>query len=277
MKRINVIGGVPRGGSTLLCNLMSQNPKMFASDTSGLAITVHTAVQVLNSRNEFKSELGKANTIAPDQMGGMISGMVQGYYSPRPEQIIFDKDRTNTWLYEHQVFHGALPNGVIFLLARDPREILASRLRHQAKNPLLRNPSEPNGFSTLSIADKMFSPQGLVGAAMAGIEEIIRLANLNKGSLRGIRLIQYERFVADPESTVNRIYEALNEPIFDHDFNNVVDVSGDNDSMYSNLWPHKGSGKIQHRQPTWPTLVSADIAQIPLQRYPLYCSTFGYI
>ena len=36
MKRLYFVAGLPRSGSTLLCNILMQNPAIYASATSGI-------------------------------------------------------------------------------------------------------------------------------------------------------------------------------------------------------------------------------------------------
>ena len=56
-KKINVICGLPRSGSTLLCNILNQNPDFHASSTSPLAQTLGALSQFLSTSPEVKSDL----------------------------------------------------------------------------------------------------------------------------------------------------------------------------------------------------------------------------
>jgi sulfotransferase len=57
MDNMNVICGLPRSGSTLLCNILNQNPKFWASSTSTLPQLLGTSINVWSNSLEMKGEL----------------------------------------------------------------------------------------------------------------------------------------------------------------------------------------------------------------------------
>ena len=63
MKQIHFITGLPRSGSTLLCNVLNQNPEFYAGSTSPLPALVNTLVNCLSNSPEVQAALIKSEII----------------------------------------------------------------------------------------------------------------------------------------------------------------------------------------------------------------------
>ena len=68
----------------------------------------------------------------------------------------------------------AFPQSKALVLVRDPRNVFASVEKQHQKNPLLDEFKNPNDKSIMSRADKMLSPNGLIGSCIGGVEDMIR-------------------------------------------------------------------------------------------------------
>lgn len=275
MAQFNVIASLPRSGSTLFCNVLNQNPDFYASDTSPLSLGFNAYLSTISNRPEFTSELGSSQEEALARLRGGARGLVDGYYGHRTESVIFDKDRSNAWLYQADALQNVLPEAKIICLVRDPREVIASAIKNQDKFPLFRE----GNVSTRTLAARttaLISPQGLVGAAMVAITDAIMKSRVNNPKGDNILIIKFEEFVADPDRVMKAVYQGLEQDDFDHDFKNVVNVSKDQDFIYKYLWPHEGSGAISPRKPQWPSVLPPSIAQNIIEQYPVYCKTLGY-
>lgn len=278
--RFHVIASLPRSGSTLLCNILNQNPAFYASDTSPLALAFAALIPALVQRPEFTSMLGHNADLTHAQLRGALRGMVQGYYEPLEREVVFDKDRSNAWLFQADALTNVAPEAKIICLVRDPREVVASVLKRQAQYALFREAPQPMARTLVNRVTALTSAQGLVGAAITAVEDAIvrsRVTTVGGATYTdNLRLIRYEDLAADPKGTMSAIYEALGEPEFEHDFENVENVAGDQDFLYRNLWPHEGCGKVVLRRPSWPHHLPAGLAASILRPYPVFCEIFGY-
>ena len=87
MKSLHFISGLPRSGSTLITNILKQNPAIHGEAVSSLS-------SIFGTINANWSSI-EANQEYPnfDAKRGVLSGILQGYYSHINKPIIFDKDR----------------------------------------------------------------------------------------------------------------------------------------------------------------------------------------
>ena len=90
---MHLISGLPRSGSTLLCNLLNMNPKFHATATSPVIDVVN------NMRSTFSHNVTFKTHDRPSQFDNMrkgIKGFIDGFYYDK--EVVFDKCRgwTNT-------------------------------------------------------------------------------------------------------------------------------------------------------------------------------------
>jgi len=86
-KTIHFIAGFPRAGSTLLCNILNQNPRFHATSTSGILDIVLAIRNQWENVNEFQASPNKAGKNA------VMKPILQNYYSTVDRPVVFDKSR----------------------------------------------------------------------------------------------------------------------------------------------------------------------------------------
>jgi len=158
----------------------------------------------------------------------------------------------------------------LLVCVRDLRAILASIEKQHAKNPLLDEAGRPVELTVAGRADKLFSPEGLVGQHIMGVMDLVNR------QLPYVHIIQYEQFVRNPAQVLERVYSALEEGPFAHNFENVESTASDVDGVYLHKFPHDGSGKIEPSSDNWQEHVPPNIAAGLMQTFTGYNQAFGY-
>jgi len=242
MKAFHAIGGVPRSGSTLLCNILNQNPRFHASSTSSVAAAYRALSQLWSLSPALKSD--------------------------RMAEVVFDKGRL--WNNQPLPLKHIFPEAHLFVCVRDLRDVLASVEKQHTKNPILDLAVTPGELTALSRATRKFSPEGDIGAPLLGVEDLFRR------QLGFVHFIQFETLVQNPKLIMDGIYAALGEDIFEHDFKNVECTATDVDGLYHDKYPHDGSGEVKPPEGKWSAYVSPDIAAKIMEEFPLYNRAFNY-
>lgn len=270
MKALHTITGTPRSGSTLLRNILAQNPAFHVSSTSPVARALFALQQVASTSDEVKSELITDGDGSRARMLDAFRGYVDGWYSAHADQICFDTGRG--WAAMAQLHAQLYPSGRQIVCVRDLRAVFASVEKQHARYPLL-NPVENLG--QLTVADRarrLFAPDGLIGTAVVGVEDILR-----RGCANAV-LVQYEWFVQEPEQALRRIYAALGVAYWEgHDFAYVERATEEVDALYLDKFPHEGSGAVTAPEPDeWRRWCPPDIAGDIMANFPGYNRAFGY-
>src|SRR3989344_3597345 len=86
-KTIHFISGLPRSGSTLLCNILAQNPRLHTTATSGIMDIMFMVRNNWDTLVEFRAH--------PDEEAKerVLKGILESYYATADKPVIFDKSR----------------------------------------------------------------------------------------------------------------------------------------------------------------------------------------
>ena len=266
MDKFNVITGLPRSGSTLLCNILNQNPEFHASTTSILLQLINNISLFWSNSPEVKGMLQNNRVETEEKLSRVLKGITKNWYNT--DKVIFDKCRG--WGSNSLLFN-TLFNGLIICLVRDLRNVFASIEKQHRKYPVLDLAKNNQEKTIYDKADKMFSADGIIGMPILGIEDLIRRKPKN------VMFIKYEELSCNPKNVMMQIYERLGIEYHEHDFEDIKNTAQDPDYLYLNKYPHEGSGKILPYNPNeWKAYVSEDLANTIMQRFPQYNSWFEY-
>lgn len=262
MSFFHTIAGTPRSGSTLLCNILNQNPRFYASSTSCVAQSVRALSSLWSECPEVRSALIGDRQGAERRIVRAARAMVEAWYADRKFPVVFDKGRL--WNNQSMVLSQLFPYAHMFVCVRDPRDIFASIEKQHAKNPMLDEASNPTALTMGGRANSMFQPDGIIGRAIIGVEDLMRR------QLDYVHFVQFETLVNNPQLVLDGIYSVIEEESFVHDLTNVINTSDDVDGLYLNKFPHDGSGKIIPQSGSWRDHISDDIADEIMKRFPLF-------
>ena len=269
--RFHVVTGLPRSGSTLLCNVLNQNPKFYASSTSPVPAFINTLVHAWSNSVEVKGLLDKQEEQTEQRLKATAKGIIDNWYtSCHDGEVVFDKSRA--WGVSSLLLKKIYPEAKIIVCVRNLVNVFASVEKQHRRNPLLDDAATPMEKTIYARADKMFGPEGLIGSPIVGIEDIIRR------NPPGVIYVQYESFSKEPKMVMERLYSELEEEPYEHDFDNIKNVADDPDGFYLHKFPHKGEGKILPcNREEWKEYISVDLAMTIKGRFPDYNQFFGYI
>jgi sulfotransferase len=269
MDKFHVVTGVPRSGSTLLCNVLNQNPKFYAGSTSPLPELISAFINQTSNSMEIKAALAVEGDVVSDKIIQMVKGMVESWHSDRPAEVVFDKSRG--WAFSAILLNQIYPNVKFVTCVRDLRNVFGSVEKQHRKTPMFDLATNPNEKTMLSKADTMLAPEGMIGQPVVGIQDMMARISEN------VFIMHYEAFSMDPRTKMMELYEFLDESYYEHDFDNVENVSTDLDALHLNKFPHIGEGRVKPtNRAEWQKYVSPELGGLIYNRYPNYNTMFGY-
>lgn len=211
-KTFHFISGLPRSGSTLLAAILKQNPRFHAGMTSPVGALFSGMLYQFSAGSEF------GPVITQSQRRSLVKGLFQSYYEDHSDkEVIFDTNRM--WCAKLPALQDQFPGCKIIACVRNVAWIMDSLERRYRANPyeltrLFNDDVERN--TVYSRVDTLAQRNRLVGYAWAALKEAFYGEHAES-----LLLVDYDLLAAAPHKVIPLVYQFLEEPSFDHDFNNV--------------------------------------------------------
>ena len=207
------LSGLPRTGSTLLSAILSQNPEVHAEGNSAVCQLMWDMQQ---SCEGGASQQLVANRRYADQ-DALVGSIPAIYYRDVRSTHIVDKCRSWTLPANMNMIRRYITDDPkVIVLTRPVDEIVESFAR-------LRSANGWEGDPKAGLLDPESEP---IMRSLMGVE-IAKASNSGE-----FLFVEYADLISDPSSQVARIYEFCDWEPFTHDYDNVVNLHPEDDSVY---------------------------------------------
>jgi hypothetical protein len=216
MKQLHFCGGLPRTGSTVLMNILQQNPSIFTTSTDPYPHILNEQILVKSRYSEAFQAMSCEQADAA--MYGLVQGGTSGWYSGLTNKpIVISKARQ--WSGLHHLF----PDSKIIVTIRDLRDIVESFDRVNSKIRALHTFSEDHTlYASMTEEEKLhyhFKESNALSSTLR--HEIPKYLELFKINNARVKFVRYEDVLRDPSYMLSRIYSFLGLDSFNHDLNNI--------------------------------------------------------
>lgn len=245
-KTYHFISGLPRSGSTLLSSILRQNPRFHTSITDPLANLVKGIIESSQEGPGMKVE------VPVERRRNIVKYAIDGYYADVDKPVCFNTNRA--WTLLTGVVKDLYPESKIIVCVRDIKWVLDSFEIAHRRNPLSTNTVTGGlGGTVYTRMDALMTETGIVGFPYIGIKQAITSNEKNM-----LMLIEYDQLCKQPEMIIKSLYSFINEPYFQHDFNNV-EASWDEYDSEIGIKLHDVRKKVEYKPRE--TILPPDIIQ----------------
>jgi sulfotransferase len=267
VKKICFVGGLPRSGSTLLCNILNQNPRFYASGTSPLPHMLGAVKKSWDKSLDVLSQIDQEKDHYFNRFAAVLRGITEAWYQDIDAEVIFDKSRP--WNAHYLLLKQLYENPRMILCVRDLRSVFASIEKHYLESMLYGSLLHQTINNKLK---EVFDGKGVIG------NQLMYMMDLHeRGLFSEILVIKYEVFTREPKETMDRLYEYVGEEPYEHDFDHVVRTTQENDGVYRYHYPHRGEGKVTPAEPNdWQGIIPEKAARIIRKQHDPFFRAFGY-
>ncbi len=226
---LHFVAGLPRSGSTLLLNLLGQNPRHHVTPTSGLIELFVTVKNRWTEFIEFKAE--GLETVKP-RVRDALAGLLTGYFRPElaAGKTVFDKSRG--WLQYIEPLEEVLERPVkVVVTVRDVRSIVASFEKlYRRRNIEYRQAADDAFFQCQTVegrAEVLLSPKSVVGLTIARLRDA-----LQRGVGDRLVVVPYRALTICPQETLDLLHRVLCLPSFEYDPGHVEQLTHEDDFFH---------------------------------------------
>ena len=205
------ITGLPRSGTSVITNILNQNPKIHGEVNGSLASMFNAVHLNWKTLSNGSSDINLKRNV--------LKGLIDGFYANNDRPIIFD--RNINWIPSFSILESVLEKKIkVLICVRNPAEILTSYEKSRKENPLDMSSADANLKDGTSIAARAYfyaGPDGILGTSHRNLKDAVTMGYLDR-----CLFIDYGRYCGNPKSQTKRIYEFFDLPEFEHDFKNIT-------------------------------------------------------
>jgi len=261
--RLIFAGGMPRAGSTLLMNLLGQNPAHVVTPTSGLVHLFTAVMQKWPRCTDFRTQ-GLAN-VKP-QIESALNGLLRGFHQQSLDagKVVFDKSRG--WL-DFAVPLEQITGKPVRMIAviRDVRGVVASFEKLYRSRGIEWHYPKGEKF-TLSETASGRAKRTLSQDRVTG-RSITRLRNALQTCPSRVILVPYRQLTSQPVQTMQTLHKLLDLPAFEYDPDHVEQITHEDDN-YVGMMLHRIRSKIEPApEAPWENVLPGKLAAHLERRY----------
>lgn len=258
-KKIHFVSGMPRACSTLLMNLMAQNPRIHSTPTSALHEIGYIARQVFQTEEAKAVDMEKV--LEPMYFDYVRAGCENAFNSLTDRPVVVDKGRS--WVGHLDQTFKTWPNAKVIVPIRDMRGILTSLEKKRRKHPEVFNAIEKQNPQQWTTIEKRVN--GWLASPPVGIA-IERVLEASQRFGDKLLFVHAEDLASNPQDVMNRVWEYLEEEPFIHNVNNVEQYTEEYDIGFP-YGDHVIRPKVEPLIPEWHEVLGRQLSEQINQKF----------
>jgi sulfotransferase len=260
----------PRAGSTLLQNIIGQNPDFYVTPTSDIQGLLVYARRSFSTSEIFKAQDTK--TMDDGFKSFCKTGLFGWFNGITDKKYVLDKNRT--WGISYDFVDWFYPNPKMICLVRDLRSIYASYEKFYRKNLYVDyDITQWEGFKNNTTDDrlKFHMQQNPIGTHITRTYD-----TLIQGKANQILFLKFEDLLTHPQEILNRIYDYLEIPRFNHTFTRIDQITHENDRVLGYGADHTIKNKLEPLKEDYLEVLGPDNCKFITESYPWFYEYFDY-
>lgn len=255
-KSIVYVAGLPRSGSTLMCQLLAEHPDIYSTGhSSPLANTIKSLRARLSDDPFLLSQLDVDFDLVYQRLTNSFRGFINGWFAETEKKIVIDKNRG--WLNGLETLSHLDPDFKMIVCIRDLNQIFASIENRHQQTSLIDFADDMADLTAYERAERLFSAQGVVGRPLRLIGQ---LQDIPEKLQHNLYYVIFEDLMHEPTRVMNDVYKWIRADNFTIDPNDLSVTPHESDSYYRFKYRHNTHKAIQPpKVHTVPKRIETDI------------------
>lgn len=260
------LSGLPRSGSTVVCNILAQHPELNATASSPLCSIVQNMRRQWSDDPFLLSQLDDNFEDTYDRLRRSTVAFMDEWGKSKKSHTI---DKNRGWLFCVETLKNLYPEFKMIVCLRDLREIYASIEKQHRKTMLLDFPDHMEHNLVDARAASLFADTGIIGSPVKAMYNVGDVPEISKH----LFYLRFEDLLSDPNATLKSLTQWIG--LEDHAFNlkKIKQVTKESDSYYRFKYPHRIKSKFESPNTNLSDFSPRILAQV-LNQFNWYYANF---
>jgi sulfotransferase len=199
------VTGLPRAGSTLLCQLLAQHPDLHCeAHSSPLCNTLLGIRRMISDDSFFLSQLDSSFETGYAHLGAAMQGFLRGWYQGAQKKAVVDKNRA--WLHAIELLLSIEPDAKLIVCLRELGQIYGSIEAQHQRTILVDFIDHLADFDRFGRADMLFAKDKAIGAPLISLHAV---PDLPKNVQAHLYFLRFEDLMEQPTSCMSHLFAWL--------------------------------------------------------------------
>jgi sulfotransferase len=228
------VTGLPRAGSTLLCQLLAQHPEIQCEGfSSPLCNTLLGIRRMVSDDTFFLSQLDPSFERSYAHLSSAMRGYLRGWYHDCKLPVVVDKNRA--WLHAIEMLLHLEPEAKLIVCLRELGQVYGSIEAQHQRTILLDFIDHLADYDRLGRADMLFAKDKAIGAPLISLHAVL---DLPKAVQDRLYFLRFEDLMANPVACMSHVYTWLGVAPFQIDPERIAAGTRESDSHYRMKYLH---------------------------------------
>lgn len=228
------VTGLPRAGSTLLCQLLGQHPEIHCDGRSSpLCNTLLGIRRTVSDDSFFLSQLDNEFTNSYQHLNSAMHGYLRGWHHDCQRPMVVDKSRA--WLRSVELLLHIEPEAKLIVCLRDLGQIYGSIEAQHQRTILLDFIDHLADFDRFNRADMLFMKDRVIGSPLMALHAV---ADLPQEVQARLYYVRFEDLVDRPAACINHLFGWLGVTPIEIDLEQLRAGVKESDSHYHMKYLH---------------------------------------
>jgi sulfotransferase len=261
------VTGLPRAGSTLLCQLLAQHPEIKCEgQSSPLCNTLLGIRRMISDDQFFLAQLDNTFDSSYAHLSAAMQGFLRGWNQDCDQSVVVDKNRA--WLHAIELLLHIEPEAKLIVCVRELGQIYGSIEAQHQRTILVDFIDHLADYDRFGRADALFAKDKIIGAPLISLHAV---PDLPKHVQERLYFLRFEDLMAQPVACMAHLYQWLG--LSAHEINPQQLTKGiqESDSHYHAKYRHTQHTSIEApKRHDIPPRIQAQIETAYAWFYQLY-------
>jgi sulfotransferase len=238
----NFVGvtGLPRAGSTLLCQLLAHHPEIHCEGHSSPLCNMLLGIRRMVSDDQFfLAQLDNTFDASYGHLVAAMQGFLRGWHHDGTGKTVVDKNRA--WLHCVELLLHIEPQARLIVCLRELGQIYGSIEAQHQRTIAIDFIDHLADFDRMGRADMLFAKDKAIGAPLISVHAVL---DLPKAVQDRLYFVRFEDLMDRPVACMSHIFKWLDLPPFEIDPAKLDLGVRESDSHYRMKYLHTRSDKV---------------------------------